>query len=1189
MSRRDSVPDPAVEAARLQRLAASPQLNVFVSANAGSGKTRVLVDRVVRLMLAGSDPDRVLCLTYTKAAANEMQGRLFKTLGDWAVAKNEPLAEELHRLNPEAPKPTEEQLRKARALFARALESPGGLKVQTIHAFCERLLRRFPLESGVEPGFAILDDVEAAAVADRARRRIAARAVGGGDLEAAFTTLAERLDDDKVDGLLDWAALRRVALAATLQEHKGVAGACAALAKALGIEADATPAGERVRAWAEAPRDELKLAMDGFAQGTGKTDASLAEALARALAAGDPQAAYDAYSDFLFTKDGELRASFGTKATVQAAPILGRLFGDSKGGYGDEAKRMEAARDRVRAAEILAVTRAGLAIADAYIAAYEAEKRRRHALDFADLVDAARRLLLDAEGAMWVRYKLDRGVDHVLVDEAQDTAPEQMDVIEALTEEFYAGAGASQIVRTTFVVGDEKQSIYSFQGADPVRFLDWSRRLSLRTRQSDAEFESIPFLTSFRCAPEVLKAVDTVFQLPEVEQRLFGVGGPPSGDRVSHRAARTLAPGLVEWWPLEPRGDAPEPPDAWSAPVDRQTLSDPRAALADRVARAVRDWIAAGEGVSDREAERKGERKLRPIRPRDVMILVRRRDAVFETVIRRLKFHGVPVAGADRMTLKAQLAVEDLLGAARAALLPEDDLAVAEFLKSPLVHPAHLSEPPIGEDALFDLAWDRGRTSLFRRLIDSTDPRVTEAAALMKDLVLRAEQEGPFAFLAGLLDRRSPTGESYARRLYQRLGPEAEDPIEELLARALAHERRAAPSLERFIHETLADSVEVKREGGASADVVRVMTVHGAKGLEAPVVILPDLGASRLGRQDSAPFLDGDLVAWSPFKSEDAPATRTLREARETAAEAERLRLLYVAMTRAEDRLIVCAPEAGRRRQGQTAPASDPMSWHGLVEAGLRAAGAEPFDTPVGAGLRLGAPARAEGAKPAKKAPSTKQPVLPVAPEWTAAAPTEPPARRIVSPARGLSPAARTPPALSPIATGGTSRFRRGRLVHRMLEFLPDLDRDRRRDAARRFLSSEGELDEAARETLLAETFAILDDPAFAPLFGPGSRGEVPLVGRSAHLPPGVVVNGRVDRLVITDDEVLIVDYKTDRPPPESPQGVDSLYFEQMAAYRALLRALYPGKRVRAALLWTDGPRLMALPESLLDAVLADA
>ncbi|MGD2134358.1 MAG: double-strand break repair helicase AddA [Maricaulaceae bacterium] len=1159
-------------ATRRQRAAADPSMNVFVSANAGAGKTRVLVDRVVRLLLGGAPPERILCLTYTKTAANEMQDRLFQTLGSWSVKGDEGLVDALTKLDPEAPATTEAELRHARALFARALETPGGLRVQTIHAFCERLLRRFPLEADVEPGFEILDDAQAAAAAARARRHVASRAERVSDLKAAFGELSARLDDESMAAFLGWSVRFRSVVG------KGGDERLDALAEQLGVPVGATAASERRAVWEDAPVEELKTCAAALGRGS-TTDQGLAAGLERALAETDPARAYDLYLDALTTQAGDFRASFGTKKTVAETPALTRLFGDSKTGYGSEIRRMEEARERVRAAALLDLTRAGLIIAEAYLKAYADEKRRLHALDFTDLIEAARRLLTHAAAAQWVLYKLDGGVDHVLVDEAQDTAPEQWDLIEALTTEFYAGAGARREKRTTFIVGDEKQSIFSFQGADPVRFLKASRDLDKRVVAGGEAFSSITFETSFRCAPEVLKAVDATFQLPAVEAALFGADGPPGGDVVRHRASRATAPGLVEWWPLEPRRETLEPEDVW-APVDAPEQGDPKARLADRIARNVRDWIANGEGVADRKAEKEeGLVRLRPMRAGDVMILVRQRDAVFETVIRRLKSYGVAVAGADRMTLKAELAVEDLLGAARVALLPEDDLALAEFLKSPLVHPAGLDAPPIDEEALFDLAWGR-KGRLWHALRDSKDKRFAEAATLAKDLIERAEREGPFKFLAGLIDRRSPTGESYARRLYHRLGPEAEDPVEELLSRALAHERRGAPSLERFVHETLNDDVQVKRDGGEAGDAVRVMTVHGAKGLEAPVVIVPDLGAPKAGRRSADPFITEDAgVVWSPTKAEDPAYARELRNARDAAENAERLRLLYVAMTRAEDRLIVCAPEPGTT--------VDPMSWHSLVEAGMKAADATAFEHELGEGLRLGGGGRAAtsvevGAPATEKATSL--------PAWaTAPAPPVVRARRMVSPAQGLSETVAPPPALSPLAKGGAQRFRRGRLIHRLLEVLPEVASERREEAAQHVLKGEDGLDDAAKAALAAETFAILDDPKFAPLFGPDSRAEAPVAGGSPYLPKGVVVNGRVDRLAITADEVLIVDFKTDRPPPDQPEDVGRLYLEQMAAYRAVLRALYPQKDVTAALLWTDGPRLMVLSGKLLDSVLKSA
>ncbi|MCG8443840.1 MAG: double-strand break repair helicase AddA, partial [Caulobacterales bacterium] len=932
---------PLEAAVAAQRLAADPSVHVGVTANAGSGKTRVLVDRVIRVLLTGAPPERILCVTYTKAAASEMQSRLFERLGAWSTADDDSLAGELAALDPDAPAGA--RMEEARTLFAKALETPGGLKVQTIHAFCERLLRRFPLEAGIVPGFEVLDDVLAARLARRARAALARQALDGeGELRAAYAVLAARLDDEAQDGFLTWAADKRAALSRWL-DREGAQAAAARIAARLDVPADAAGETMREAAWGEGPLEDIRAAAALFAQGSAN-DQKQAGRIAAALDASAPDAAFDAYADVIFTCDGKVRADLVTKTLGEAQPLLASLYGGTKlGAYGSEVARMEAARDLVRRAEIAALSRAGLALAGGFITAYEAEKRRLGALDFADLIAAAGRLLSASDAAQWVLSKLDGGIDHVLVDEAQDTAPDQWDVIDALTDEFFAGAGAREVERTVFLVGDEKQSIYSFQGAEPRRFLAESQRLA---QLAPERYRGPQLSVSFRSAPAILAAVDAVLDCAPVLD-----APPPEGDRPAHIAARQAedgdVEGLVELWPLVPAPDAPAAPEPWSAPVDAGPPDTARHRLARLVADTVKGWLEAGEAVSER---REGRRVSRAMRPGDVMILVRRRGALFDLLIRRLKAVGVPVAGADRLTLSAELAVEDVLGAARAALLPEDDLAVAEFLKSPFLHPAADEAPPIDEEALFDLAHGR-EGHLIDALAASADTRFAEADAVLARLRDGASQLAPYDLLARFLASPSATGESYARRLFARLGEEAEDPVRELLARALAHERRGAPSLERFVHDTLSQAGQIKREMTETGDAVRVMTAHGAKGLEAPVVILPDAADPAEGRADVGAFLDeeGGLI-WSPHKKRDPAVAAGLRAERETARREEERRLLYVAMTRAEDRLIICGAE------GRGAGGAD--TWHALVRRGLERAGAEPCPTPARedeTGLRLGA------------------------------------------------------------------------------------------------------------------------------------------------------------------------------------------------------------------------------------------
>ncbi len=1167
----------AARQAQLAQLTASdPALNAFVSANAGSGKTKVLVDRVIRLLLSGAKPERILCLTYTKAAASEMQARLFKRLGAWSVSDDAALAEDLAVLAPEQGRAGAEALRAARALFARALETPGGLKVQTIHAFCERLLRRFPLEAGVPAGFEVLDDADAARLGDRARARLGAAALAGGPLAEAFEVLAARVNDDAADGFLAWASERRGALRDWFASQGGREGATARLAERLGLSVGDRAADVKSQAWNETPLDELRAAAKALRLGSPQ-DGKLADALEAAVSAASPEAAFDAYCAAVFTKEGagDLRASYATKPTLERAPFLARLFGGKADGYGVEPTRMEAARDRVRAAAALETTDAGFALAEAFVAAYEDEKSARGSLDFADLVGAARRMLGTSQAADWVLYKLDGGVDHVLVDEAQDTAPEQWDIINALTEEFFAGAGARETVRTAFAVGDEKQSIYSFQGADPARFLEETRKLERLSREGGAPFKAPRMGVSFRSAPAILEAVDAVFASQAAREGIVPGGEPPDLDVVAHQAARANMRGCVTLWPLLEAEELDRSEHDWSAPLDDAAPDHPRERLARGVAQHIADWLAQGASVSEETLDAEGARKrvTRPMRAGDVMILVRKRSALFHALIRALKRAGVPVAGADRMTLSAELAVEDLVGAMRVGALPEDDLALAELLKSPFFHPIGAPHPPIDDAALFDLA--HGRTGcLIDALRQSDDPRFHQARACIDDLVDRAAVEGPYQFLAGFLDRAAGEDETYAARLFARLGVEAEDPVKELLSRALAHERHGAPSLVRFAHETAAQAAEVKRQTGGDRDEVRVMTVHASKGLEAPVVILPDTLPSR-GRSATGPLADEDAgFVWSPTKREDPALAASARARREAAERAEDFRLLYVAMTRACDRLVVCGA-AGKR-----APAA--LGWYGHIRTGLEALGAEPCDTPAGEGRVWGSLPPASGAE----TPQRRDRLAP--PAWlSVSAPQGDRPARMRAPSAGLVGGPGASPALSPLAAGGPDRFRRGVLIHKLLETLPDLPPARRKAAARAYLAAEG-LDRKTAAAYAKEVFAVMAHPDIAPLFGPGSKAEAAIAGAAPGLPEGFVVNGRVDRLSVRDDAVIVADFKTNRPPPERVEDADPAYLLQMAVYRALLAELYPDRAIIAALIWTDAPRADVLPHSLLDERLRD-
>lgn len=1211
----------AASATTAQRAAADPAKTVFVRANAGSGKTRVLVDRVARLLLEGVKPEHILCVTFTKAAAGEMQTRLFRKLGDWSVMGDDKLQAELKDLTGEEADADPARLAEARKLFARALETPGGLKVQTLHAFCDSLLRQFPLEAGLPPGFATQEDAQSA----RARREAelavyrAARGRGGEALAAAIDEVTVRAGPTGFEAIFKAATKHRHHLSALFEKAQGEEPLIREAARLLGVEAGGDEAAVKQDFIAGLDLDALQRCADALAGSSKPRSTGVAPLLYATLEAarsGKLEEAWESYCGYMLTAKREKITAptyLYTGDASDVCPDLVRLFGPE----GSERARMAAVLRQLCGLRLHALTAASLTLARGFLAAYEQRLARERAVDFADLVVRAARLLKDSEWADWVRYKLDGGLEHILVDEAQDTAPEQWDVIDALAAEFFAGEGrerGSSLDRTVFCVGDEKQSIYAFQNADPARFMEQGDTLKKLAGGAGLGFAEPGLNVSFRSAPEVLEAVDRAFEdlraaletkaFLEAEHKKFldeGKAVPPLvpvklpfAAYAGHEAARRGTPGCVEIWPITPalpkgEEDSLDEEDEADGPVDKHQTrrNSPRNQLAEAVAEEIADIIHRGDAVWE---ETKNGWKQRAARAGDIVILVRKRDGLFAEIIRQLKLKKVPVAGADRMVLPDQLVVEDMLSLARFALQPGDDLALAELLKSPAFHPVGLKIPPIDEEALFRLAHGRGKSvTLWERLQRSDDPVLADAKAALSQVRARVDTLTPYAFFARFLGEASDTGESRAARIYARLREEARDPLEEFLSRALAHEREGAPSLARFIDEVTRANSELKRDPEGGRNEVRVMTVHAAKGLEAPIVFLPGTTAPPSGRQDFLLAHETCGLLWSE-KDEFAPELITaLREVEKKVQDDESLRLLYVAMTRARDRLVICGAQHGPTRIPK------PDTWYGRLRDAWK--GEDWHDVPTAID-KIADKYEWENATPARRYGAELKPADRTAeaegrqqaePAWLRTpAPAEAVPVRPLAPSRLLAglEAGGEPSGLSPLADGGKARFLRGTLVHKLLQILPELPQSAREEAAMSFLRRQRDLDDALHEAVAAEALSILTHPDFAPLFAPGSRAEVSIAGTAPGLPAGVRVSGQIDRLVVTAHEVLVVDFKTNRPPPDSVAQVAPVYLAQMGAYRALLMTLYPGRKVRCALVWTDQARLMELPDSAMQQAL---
>jgi ATP-dependent helicase/nuclease subunit A len=1124
-----------------QKRASDPDVSAWVSAHAGSGKTHVLTQRVVRLLLSGVAPSRLICLTFTKAAAANMSARVFDMLAGWTLMDDAALAAAIARTGATPPR----DLDVARRLFAAAVETPGGLKIQTIHAFCERVLHLFPFEANVPAEFRAAEDLERAELLASALQQTFAAAADDDRLGAALALVADECSEGAFARVLDAAIGHREAL-------EDVEGTIARLPAALGLSRDDDAHSvQRAMMEGDVAWTEWSSIAAVFEQGSTKDKEQAARLVAAAALAPDV-ACLEAYLGFYFTDRGGLRKRIGTGAVEKAAPgLLDRLM--------KEGSRLEALRDKLRALACVERSAALLRLAAACLDRYETLKLTRGVLDFDDMIARTRALFTREGAAAWALYKLDNGVDHILVDEAQDTSEAQWAILDALASEFTAGAGARALKRTFFAVGDEKQSIFSFQGASPQSFGLMRKSFEGRVRAAGQVFDPVPLDLSFRSARGVLDAVDLIFTRPEA---LAGLQSDPTDQPPRHAALKFDIPGMVEiWCPIV--GEKAEDPTDWALPLDLPRETSPPVELARTIAAKIARLTHAGsrERVHDSDTG-----ALRAIRPGDVMILVRRRDAFFEAMVRALKSANVPVAGADRLEIASHIAVMDMLAAARAALAPDDDYSLACVLKSPLCG--------LDDEDLIQLAPLRP-ASLDAALRASRDARHAEVAARIARWRASVGELGPFDFFSRLL---GPEG---GRRAFlTRLGAEAGDALDEFMALALEHERSAAPSLATFVHEVESLSLTIKRDMESAGDMVRVMTTHAAKGLEAKIVFLPDTCRLPPSASDAALFeIDapaGSTLAWSPRKADDAAAVAAARAHARQEVENEYRRLLYVALTRAEERLYICGHHGAQGKQQGC--------WFDLVADGLADVLNEVPDehAPDGMVHRFGEPSLGDEREPMAAAVAK-----PTAPDWLfLPAPNEiepPPPLRPSSALSGAdAPDGREPAT----ALRHSSGVQRGLFVHQLLQSLPSLPAEQRAAAALRYLRAQTPgLHGAAAEDLAHEVVQALDLAEAAPLFGAHSRAEAAIAARILREGGKPIdIAGRIDRLAEVGEEVWIADFKTGARPDETP----ATYVTQLALYRAGVGALYAGRTVRAFIFWTQAPLLEEMSAAALDDALAE-
>ena len=1106
-----------------QKTASNPAASAWVGANAGSGKTHVLVDRVTRLMLAGVDPMSILCLTYTKAAAKEMANRLHERLGAWVGLSDAALSRQLVQMGSDDI--NHRMLSRARRLFTAALETPGGLKIQTIHAFCERILQLFPVEAGLAPGFEVLESSQGKQLLREARDHVLREAQGdeASEFSSALEILTRHTHSDSFDALLERLLSKRKALTDAVAQHGSIEGIGQELRVQLGL-------GPQQRV--ETLREELlKFDRATIAEiipvlsDSLVTNQETARNFAALLKVSDPAQAEQLYRRIYFTSEGEKpkkMTSVITAKLLKAHPGIEEWFSQEHSrslsiiGQIDNLTRLEA-------------TGALLTLAYSMIAKFESSKKQRGAYDFDDLILKTRDLLVNRSSAQWILYKLDRGIEHVLVDEAQDTSLAQWQIVSALTEEFFSGTGSREVPdRTLFVVGDRKQSIFSFQGADPAAFESSREIFGAQITNVGQPFNTVDLTISYRSTAEVLKAVDVVFA--EGSRARVGLDGLHP-QILHHESNRKDEPGLFELWPLMEADEKAER-EPWQAPVDQYPPRSALRKLAQKLASTVKSWI--------------GKRHIaaltRAVEAGDILILFRTRSSFFDILISELRKAGIPVAGADRLKLSENIAILDIMALVQFVLLPDDDYSLACVLKSPLV------PSPLTEDQLFELAHGRGTVSLWTRLCNSGDASCIENHTVLQDWLKASESARPFEFLSMVLIRTR-------KAVLARLGSEAGDALDALLEASLSYEESHSSSLAGFATWFASEDTEIKRNMERGSGEVRLMTVHGAKGLESSIVILPDTTSTpRSNAATALMFIEANssgpgLPFWRLSGLAQSPVIENWKDKDKQTELEEQRRLLYVAMTRARDELYVCGYKTYRE--------SPENSWYAMIAEALH-------NSPRGKDIMRaiespgGISCWRSGPDPTwDKASSAASKATQKIPDWLVKSPNYPDS------VLKSWPSARLPHVHHGI--GSSVAVARGRTIHKILQDLPQMSQDAGLNFARRILLK-NKLDAGLAEKIVD----LIVNPEFRDFFGPDSQAEVNI---GSIMPNGQRMTERIDRLAIRADDILVLDYKTDWNVPDALDA-DHPHVLQLAGYAMALGKAYGGKTIRAAILWTSLPRL---------------
>ncbi|MBO5946850.1 MAG: UvrD-helicase domain-containing protein [Alphaproteobacteria bacterium] len=822
-----------------QDCAANPLENVWVQANAGTGKTSVLVQRLLRILFRTPDcgASGVLCLTYTNAGAGEMRNRILAALRDWATATDDELVDLLDGVAINRPA-TPGDIAHAREIFFKFIDAPEILKIKTIHGFCEEILHRFPIEAGLSPSWTLVSDSAQRLLLQDAFDNLINSPQNDGRIYDAFSHIVGRISETYLTDLLGILSAQYKQFFQISDIDKYRKYFIDTTKKFLNLKnanvANFDPA---------ALQKIIDLAQND--QNNAKKPVKYLDDIVNLT-----KQYIDTTVDFEKYKTAYLTATGDKKSTVSKKDYLAA-----------EQDRVYELNQYNANQMVFNDTVALFDLSAAFADEYARIKRARNLLDFEDLILYTRKLFSDSATMGWVLSQLDLSLSHILVDEAQDTSPAQWDILRQLAGDFFAEGDTTQTPHSLFVVGDTKQSIYGFQGADPRAFALSRDAISEQVSENLRTIREIPLVQSFRSTAPVLKTVDKFF----ADAGVIDVSGFVNNE---HKCFRMSAPGAVELHKL-------------TAKMETETT--------------LLQYI---DGIADRIKSLIGSGKFAA---RDIMVLVQQRNPMASPLAIALKRRGIDVAGSDRIVLPNFPAVRDMLNLTRWCLNAADDYSLCCVLKSPVFY--------LTERDIFDLCKIKNNTNQERKRTDPDAPPIMIFEVLkdvnpnvysrLSDIKDWSANLAPYSFFERVLGT-----DNTRQKFISALGPQVIDPLAEFMTICLAYERTQPGTLHQFLKWFITGGSQIKRDMDAS-NGVRIVTVHGSKGLEAPVVFLVDTVRTPKN-ENILPISSGDMPVWLWAPRGDASALRhDASDALMRVRMAEYYRLLYVAMTRARDELYI--------------------------------------------------------------------------------------------------------------------------------------------------------------------------------------------------------------------------------------------------------------------------------------------